>query len=81
MDLVENNIPVLHSLSPEWVQKIYAKESLIVPNVKILSIFFSEVVEAKSVKFSKNFFDYVKCPHLMNVQIPFSLLKSAFLMA
>ena len=43
MDLVENNIPVLQSLSPEWVQKIYAKESLIVPNVKILSNFFSNV--------------------------------------
>ena len=43
LDLVENNIPVLHSLSPEWVQKIYAKESLIVPNVKILSNFFSNV--------------------------------------
>ena len=40
LDLVENNIPVLHSLSPEWVQKIFAKESLNVPNIKVLSIFF-----------------------------------------
>ena len=37
LDLVGNNIPGLHSLSPEWVQKIYAKESLNVHNVKILS--------------------------------------------
>ena len=43
LDLVENNIPVLHSLSPEWVQKIFAKESLNVPNVKVLSNFFSNV--------------------------------------
>ena len=40
LDLVENNIPVFHSLSPEWVQKIYAKESLNVHIVKVLSIFF-----------------------------------------
>ena len=42
-DLVENNIPVLHSLSPEWVQKIYAKKSLNVHNVKLLSIFVSNL--------------------------------------
>ena len=43
LGFVENNIPVLHSLSPEWVQKIFAKESLNVPNVKVLSNFFSNV--------------------------------------
>ena len=43
LDLVGNNIPVLHSLSPKWIQKIYAKESLNVNNVKILSIFVSNV--------------------------------------
>ena len=35
MDLVGYNIPDLHSLSPEWVQKIYAKESLNVHNVEV----------------------------------------------
>ena len=51
------------------------------PPVKLFATFLSEVVEAKRVDFSKKKFDYIKCPHLMNVQIPFLWLKSAFLIA
>ena len=51
LDLVENNIPVLHSLRPEWVQKNicksskknFGKKSLIVTNVKLLSKFFFNI--------------------------------------
>ena len=51
------------------------------PPVKLFATFLSEVVEAKRVDLKKKKFDYIKCPHLMNVQIPFLWLKSAFLMA
>jgi hypothetical protein len=37
------------------------------PPVKLFATFLFEVVEAKRVEFLKKKFDYVKCPHLMNV--------------
>ena len=46
-----------------------------------LALFLLEAVEAIDVTFNQIQGSKVKCPHLINVQIPFLLLKSAFLMA
>ena len=46
-----------------------------------LPLLLLEAVEAMDVTFNQIQGSQVKCPHLMNVQILFLLLKSAFLMA
>ena len=42
-DLVESNIPVLHSLIEKGCEFFFAKKSLNVPNVKMFSILFFNV--------------------------------------
>ena len=62
------------SLNVEWIIKNTLFNGF-------LALFLLEAVEAIDVTFNQIQESQVKCPHLMNVQIPFLSLKSAFLIA
>ena len=59
-----------------WKENISERNDGI--STEILPSYKTEAVEDRDVIFNQKQVSFVKCPHLMNVQIQFSKPKSAF---